>query len=107
MLIVGFAWIAAQQLSGLLRMGARSVVDSQFSQLSPDSAHVLSAPEVKLRILGAVRETYDLFPLVILPGILMLIGGVVVGRSGRPSVQKRAQPDVQPAAPEKPDAPGN
>src|SRR5688500_9269285 len=81
LLIVGFAWICVQQFDGLGSKG-RSVVLAQYARLPPSPTKVYSQAEVKSHIAETASAAFRLYPFVIFSGALMLIGGVLLARSG-------------------------
>ena len=81
LLFTGFAWISMQQLEGIMRSGLRPVVSAQYDKLSPNK--VYSATEVMEHIRETAVATYDIYPRVIFPGVLMLVGGLLLARSSR------------------------
>ena len=81
LLLIGFGWLCFQQFEGLMRGGLRPVVSAQYAYLSPDSARTYSREEMQVRIRETAIATHGLFPWVIVPGALMLIGGLLLARS--------------------------
>ena len=83
LLLVGFAWISLQQFDGFMRGGLRPVILAEYSKLSANPAMTYSRDEVQLHIRQTALATYRLYPPVIAPGILMLVGGLLLARSSR------------------------
>ena len=83
LLLIGFAWIVGQQLEGFMRGELRSVVLAQYAKLSPDPGKTYSREDVQLHIRESALSAYRTYPLVAVPGVLMLIGGLLLARSNR------------------------
>jgi hypothetical protein len=81
LLVVGFAWIAGQQIEGFMKGELRAVVLQEYARVSP--GRVYSSEDVRERIRMAALAAYRTYPLVLAPGLLMLIGGLLLGRSHR------------------------
>ena len=81
LLFIGFAWICMQQLQGVMRGGLRPIVLAQYEKLAPEK--VYSAADVQQHIRETAVATFDAFPRVIVPGIFMLVGGLLLARKGR------------------------
>ena len=83
LLLVGFCWACFQELSGFLRLGIRQVALEQYETLSPDKSKLYTAEDVSKYIRETAVAAYGSFPHAIVPGILMLIGGLLYGRERR------------------------
>ena len=70
-----------QQLQGTLRGGLRPVVLAQYAKLSSSKAY--SAADVQQHIRETAVAAFNIYPLVIAPGLLMLIGGLLLARTSR------------------------
>jgi hypothetical protein len=81
LMIVGFAWIAGQQIEGFMKGDLRAVVLQEYARVSPD--RVYADEYVRERIRMAALAAYRTYPPVLAPGLLMLIGGLLLGRSRR------------------------
>lgn len=79
LLVVGFVWIACQQVSGFMRFGLRPVIEQQWSKLSPEPDEEYSLQEVQDIVRDTAVDAYNRFPFVIAPGLVMLIGGILLG----------------------------
>ena len=83
LLVIGFAWISLQQLEGIMRAALRPVVLAEYAKLSPDPAKTYTREDVQLHIRETALATYGIYPPVIAPGVLMLIGGLILALSSR------------------------
>ncbi|HEY0501873.1 MAG TPA: hypothetical protein VGD42_00125 [Lysobacter sp.] len=81
LLILGFAWIAGQQIEGSMRGELRSVVLVEYAKLSPD--RIYSEEDVKQHVRMTALAAYRTYPQVGVPGLFMLIGGLLLARSTR------------------------
>lgn len=81
LLVVGFAWIAGQQIEGFMKGELRAVVLREYARVSPGRAY--SDKDVRERIRMAALAAYRTYPPVLAPGLLMLMGGLLLGRSRR------------------------
>lgn len=90
LLFVGFAWISFQQLNGLLRVRLRSV--ALYATVSPNPSKTYTRDDVRQHVRDTTLATYDLFPVVILPGVIMLLGGLILARSSSGRKRDGAQP---------------
>lgn len=82
-LLVGFAWISLQQFDGFMRGGLRPVVLAQYAKLSANPAVTYARKDVQLHIRETALAAYRIYPLVIAPGVLMLVGGLLLAGSSR------------------------
>ena len=81
LLFIGFAWLCLQQFNGVMRGGLRPVVLAQYQKLTPDKLY--SAADVQQHIRETAVATFDTYPLVIIPGLFMLVGGLLLARTRR------------------------
>ena len=82
LLLLAFAWLAVEQV-GLLLRGARPGLRAAYEVLDSRPAKQYSKEEVvKLIALSASAQS-DACPTFVLPGLAMLIGGLMGAMSGR------------------------
>ncbi|WP_293369981.1 hypothetical protein [Nevskia sp.] len=95
-LFAGFFWIVGQQIGISLKTAMRPVVLKQYAELS--ESEVYSAEQVRRHIAATAAEIFEVMPLVVTPGMLMLAGGIFLGRSGRvrsTSLEKQPKQELQ------------
>jgi hypothetical protein len=83
LLALGFLWASLLELERFMRGGLRPLVLGQYAELSSDASHAYSREDVQLRIRETAISAYRMRPHPIVPGILMLTGGLLLARSGR------------------------
>jgi hypothetical protein len=82
LLFAGFAWIAGQQIEGFMKGELRAVAFREYAKVSP--GRVYTDEDVRDRIRMAALAAYRTYPPVLAPGLLMLIGGLLLGLSSSP-----------------------
>lgn len=83
LLLIGFVWLCVQQINGVLRAGLRHVVLARDATLSSDPAMVYHRDDVRDQIRQTALAAYDRFPDTLPPGVLMLLGGLLLARRPR------------------------
>ena len=87
LLVVGFIWLGALQLLGVVRAGIRPVLAHQYGQLAAEPARQYSVSEVEAMIQTTARVSYDAATRwFLLPGLLMLAGGLMAARTNPKAV---------------------
>lgn len=90
LLALGFLWASLQEIGGLMRAGLRPLVLGQYAELSTDRSQIYSREDVQFRIRQTAVSAYRMRPHPALPGVLMLTGGLLLARTGRPKVSDNA-----------------
>jgi hypothetical protein len=90
LLWAGFVWLLAIQFFGSMRIGIRPVVEAQYAKLSATGNKFYAIAEVERQIQETANATYELLPLVVVPGAVMLVGGLLLSRSTRRSLANDA-----------------
>jgi uncharacterized membrane protein YedE/YeeE len=90
LLFFGFAWLCFQQFDGTMRAHLRQVGMAQHAKLSTDPAHRYSEQDVRNQIRETALAVQGHFPTVILPGTVMLVGGLLLAFGSRASKQHNA-----------------
>jgi hypothetical protein len=80
LLSTGFAWLLALQLITFMRVLARPIADAANEEIAKMS--VLTGEGARAIVGRAIVSSFDDQPLFIVPGVLMLVGGLLV--SARP-----------------------
>ncbi|MDZ7813299.1 MAG: hypothetical protein U5L74_09340, partial [Ideonella sp.] len=81
LLVVGFIWLGALQILVVVRAGIRPVLAGQYHQLDAEPARQYSASEVEAKIHATASDAYDAATRwFLLPGLLMLAGGLMAAR---------------------------
>ena len=83
LLFSGFAWLCFQQFDVTMRASLRQVGMAQHAKLSTDPGHRYSEQDVRDHIRETALAVHGHFPVVILPGSLMLIGGLLLAFGSR------------------------
>jgi hypothetical protein len=84
LLILGFVWLIGLQASVLLGAGIRPVLAAQYKEIDSTPVRLYSRIEVEEKIRATARSAFDAgTPMFILPGALMLLGGILVALSKR------------------------
>lgn len=87
LLVVGFIWLGALQLLGVVRAGIRPVLADQYRQLDAEPARQYSVSEVEAKIQTTASDSYDAATRwFLLPGLLMLAGGLMAARTNPKAV---------------------
>lgn len=94
LLLTGFAWLAMQQLDMVIRAELRSVGQAQFAKLSTDPNHNYSEHDVRTHIRETALAVHARFPLVLAPGLSMLVGGLLLAFARRRPQAHNAGPDA-------------
>jgi hypothetical protein len=81
MLLTGFLWVCFDQVS--INPLARGVIEAQLKEIPSDSTHQYRNGEVTNLATSGVRRMAALVPDFILPGLIMLAGGVLLFLSAR------------------------
>ena len=90
LLFFGFAWLCFQQFNVTMRASLRQVGMAQNAKVSTDSAHRYSEQDVRNHIRETALAVNSHFPTIILPGSLMLVGGLLLAFGSRASKQDNA-----------------
>ena len=77
LLIAGFVWILLMQGVVLVRGGVRPIIGSAMGELESKPGKLYSADEVQSFVGKAANSASDAHPLFVLPGSLMLVGGLL------------------------------
>lgn len=77
LLIAGFVWLLLMQGVVLARGGLRPIVGSAMGELESKPGKLYSAEEVQSFVVKAANSAFDAQPLFVLPGSLMLVGGLL------------------------------
>ena len=85
MVLIGFLWLCFDQAS--IYPMARVAIEAQFKEVPSDSAHQFRRGEVVSLATSGVRRMAGLVPNFILPGVVMLAGGVMLFLSRRKHVE--------------------
>lgn len=83
LLLVGFAWLALQQLNIVMRTELRPVGEAQHAKLSTDPNHPYTEQEVRTHIRETALAVNARFPVVLAPGLTMLAGGLLLAFARR------------------------
>lgn len=94
LLFAGFAWISFQQLENSLRMRLRSF--DLYATVSSGPSGTYTRDDVLRHVRETALAVYDLFPVVILPGVIMLLGGLILARSSSRGSGSDARPTSGP-----------
>lgn len=78
LLLTGFTWLCLLQVEALMRPGLHRVVRAQYAMLSPDPDGRYPEDVVHERIRATAVAAHGMRPGPLLPGVLMLVGGVVL-----------------------------
>lgn len=81
---VGFVWLASLQLISCMRVLARPIADAANAEIAQMS--VVTQESAQGLVGRAIASSFDEQPLFILPGLFMLVGGVLIA-----SAEQRAQ----------------
>ena len=90
LLFFGFAWLCFQQFDVTMRANLRQVGMAQHAKLSTDPMHRYSEQDVRSHIRETALAVHAHFPTVILPGTVMLVGGLLLAFGSRASKQHNA-----------------
>lgn len=90
LLLFGFAWLCFQQFDVTMRANLRQVGMAQHAKLSSDPTHRYSEQDVRNHIRETALAVHGYFPVVILPGLLMLVGGLLLAFGSRTSRRDNA-----------------
>lgn len=92
LLVVGFAWLSVLQVASFLRIGAREVLAAEMRAADVRQDHGGAKLDASERVHAAVVAGYDAAPSSFAaPGFLMLVGGVLRGRT-KPAVAPKETP---------------
>jgi len=81
---IGFVWLASLQLISYMRVLARPIADAANAEIAQMS--VVTQESAQGLVGRAIASSFDEQPLFILPGLFMLVGGVLIA-----SAEQRAQ----------------
>ena len=82
LLLLGFGWLSAQQI-GLYLAGPRPGLRVLLSQLDSKPKTAYTSAEVEQLARDAVTAQFGSSPAFVLPGCVMLVGGVLGLSAGR------------------------
>ena len=83
LLLVGFAWLALQQLNMIMRTDLRPVGQAQHAKLSTDPNQRYTEQDVRTHIRETALAVNARFPVVFAPGLAMLTGGLLLAFARR------------------------
>lgn len=78
--ITGFTWLVYLQAVQLLRFGARPILRTEYAKVDSGGRSTIPAKEVIELIRDTAVQCYDSQPLFLLPGVVMLVGAILIGR---------------------------
>lgn len=84
---VGFVWLASLQLISYMRVFARPIADAANAELA--QMPVVTQERAQALVGRAIVSSFDEQPLFILPGLFMLVGGVLIASAEQREQAKR------------------
>ncbi len=76
LLLCGFAWLVAMQLTLAIRGGIRPILRAQYQKVEQGGRSSVPTEEVIELVSETARLAFDAHPLFILPATLMLVGAI-------------------------------
>ena len=86
---VGFGWLALLQGAQSLRGGIRPILAIAYAKVDQSGRSAILSREVIELLRETAVRCYDAQPLFLLPGAIMLIGAILVGRQSVSSGDSR------------------
>lgn len=83
LLLAGFLWLLVIQGVVLVRGGTRPIIGTAIAELKSKPGKVYSAEEVLAFVGRAANSAFEAQPIFVMPGTLMLVGGLLAARSGK------------------------
>lgn len=80
LVVAGFTWLASLQAVQFLRGGVRPILRTQYFKVDAGERSTIPAREVIELIRDTAVQCYDSQPLFLLPGAVMLVGTILIGR---------------------------
>jgi hypothetical protein len=80
LVMTGFTWLVFLQAVQLLRGGVRPILRTQYAKVDNGGRPAIPAGEVIQLIGDTAAQCYDSQPLFLLPGAVMLVGAILIGR---------------------------
>ena len=80
LVVAGFSWLVFLQAVQSMRRGIRPVLRIEYAKVDAGGRSAIPATEVIELISDTARRCHDAQPLLLLPGVVTLLGAILIGR---------------------------